>query len=535
LDKSDKEHMVTKDGLEIKSDQKHPQQCSGTEQKPSVDKSDEVKADENKPKRITLPIIYKNKSAADKLNKRTFTIKAPEVKLRQNCFKKASEERPKSESDILHEQAEASQNKSEESIKEENKRRSLNEETKPTRKEEEMSDDEITDTTLDEITDNPDFNEINKMNSSINLKIASANRETFSEKPDNIDTTQEIRKELKEPMKELSEDDFIKAVCEKRTQIKNLENVAQEMINSKWKEVEKYNNARKKVETDTENLKKQLKNIDLEIKQLNENKVRIRKQCQDNKYSIVKLNESRLQYEEESCAQLMANKREMSERQQELLELIMKKPLQSVANEKTKLSLLDIYDRRIEAKRREIECPVCSQTAPTPIFMCPSHHLICSCCFLKVDCCPQCQASYPLGEARRNRSADLAAEELAALIKERQQVANNGQASENEEDLDQVDEAENEGDEVQSTAENKSNGHAGAIQESSTPSRRNVLNCFNIQVPAGIPPHIAQSAAELYDVEMKHMGETEFEQFMKDWSPNSPMYLYLRELRSKVR
>jgi len=535
LDTSDKEHVVTKDGLEIKSDQKHPQQCSGTEQKPSVDKSDEVKADENKPKRITLPIIYKNKSAADKLNKRTFTIKAPEVKLRQNCFKKASEERPKSESDILHEQAEASQTKSEESIKEENKRRSLNEETKPTRKEEEISDDEITDTTLDEITDNPDFNEINKMNSSINLKIASANRETFSEKPDNIDTTQEIRKELKEPMKELSEDDFIKAVCEKRTQIKNLENVAQEMINSKWKEVEKYNNARKKVENDTENLKKQLKNIDLEIKQLNENKVRIRKQCQDNKYSIVKLNESRLQYEEESCAQLMANKREMSERQQELLELIMKKPLQSVANEKTKLSLLDIYDRRIEAKRREIECPVCSQTAPTPIFMCPSHHLICSCCFLKVDCCPQCQASYPLGEARRNRSADLAAEELAALIKERQQVANNGQASENEEDSDQVDEVENEGDEMQSTAENKTNGHAGAIQESPTPCRRNVLNCFNIQVPAGIPPHIAQSAAELYDVEMKHMGETEFEEFMKDWSPNSPMYLYLRELRSKVR
>merc|ERR1711955_116118 len=88
----------------------------------------------------------------------------------------------------------------------------------------------------------------------------------------------------------MGEDDFIKAVCEKRTQIKNLENVAQEMINSKWKEVEKYNNARKKVETDTENLKKQLKNIDLEIKQLNENKVRIRKQCQDNKCSIVKLN-----------------------------------------------------------------------------------------------------------------------------------------------------------------------------------------------------------------------------------------------------
>jgi len=530
---------VTKESLEIKSeDQKHAQQCSGTEQKPSTDKTENLKDEETKPKRITLPIIYKNKSAADKLNKRTFTIKAPPVKLRQNCFKKASEERPKSESDILHEQAEASREKSEEKTEEKIKRRSLNEETKTKtpKEEEEMSDDEITDATLDEITDNPDFNEINKINKNINLKITSGNRETFLEKPDNVDTTQEIMKEPREPMKELSEDDFIKAVCEKRTQIKNLENVAQEMINSKWKEVEKYNNARKKVENDTENLKKQLKNIDSEIKQLNENKVRIRKQCQDNKCSIVKLNESRLQYEEESCAQLMANKREMSERQQELLELIMKKPLQSVANEKTKLSLLDIYDRRIEAKRREIECPVCSLTAPTPIFMCPSHHLICSSCFLKVDCCPQCQASYPLGEARRNRSADLAAEELAALIKERQEVANQGQSEDSEEtEIDTVNQGEEEGEEMQETAEDKTNGHGGAIQESPSTCRRNVLSCFNIQVPAGIPPHIAQSAAELYDVEMKHMGEAEFEEFMKDWSPHSPMYLYLRELRSKVR
>merc|ERR1712080_220898 len=116
---------------------------------------------------------------------------------------------------------------------------------------------------------------------------------------------------------------------------------------------------------------------------------------------------------------------------------------------------------------------------------------ICSSCFLKVDCCPQCQASYPLGEE--------------------------------------------EGEEMQETAEDKTNGHGGAIKESPSACRRNVLSCFNIQVPAGIPPHIAQSAAELYDVEMKHMGEAEFEEFMKDWSPHSPMYLYLRELRSKVR
>merc|ERR1719270_568317 len=116
----------------------------------------------------------------------------------------------------------------------------------------------------------------------------------------------------------------------------------------------------------------------------------------------------------------------MSERQQELLVLITMKPELDVANEKIvmpKLTLVDIYDRRIEAKASEIECPVCSKTASAPIFMCQAQHLICSGCILKVPNCPKCQKSFPLGEGRRNRKADMAAEELAALKKERKEVA----------------------------------------------------------------------------------------------------------------
>ena len=58
---------------------------------------------------------------------------------------------------------------------------------------------------------------------------------------------------------------------------------------------------------------------------------------------------------------------------------------------------------------------------------------------------------------------------------------------------------------------------------------------WNLKVPQGIPPHIAQSAFELYDQELRNMPDREFKEFLKDWSPNSPMYLYLRELRRKVR
>jgi hypothetical protein len=58
---------------------------------------------------------------------------------------------------------------------------------------------------------------------------------------------------------------------------------------------------------------------------------------------------------------------------------------------------------------------------------------------------------------------------------------------------------------------------------------------WNLNVPKGIPPHIAKSAFELYDQELKNMPDKAFKEFLQDWSPDSPMYLYLQELRVKVR
>ena len=58
---------------------------------------------------------------------------------------------------------------------------------------------------------------------------------------------------------------------------------------------------------------------------------------------------------------------------------------------------------------------------------------------------------------------------------------------------------------------------------------------WNIKVPQGIPPHIAESAFELYNGELRSMSDKVFREFLRDWSPDSPMYLYLKELRLKVR
>ena len=157
----------------------------------------------------------------------------------------------------------------------------------------------------------------------------------------------------------------------------------------------------------------------------------------------------------------------------------------------------------------------------------------------------------------------MAAEELAALKKERKEVARrSGLAVNGEDNL------------VNNGEDNLVNGEDDHPQESSsldqetaiipeeTPRESNEENVvvpekanqvssemkqkaenrlsfdpdrWNLKVPQGIPPHIAQSAFELYDQELRGMPDKEFKDFLKDWSPNSPMYLYLRELRRKVR
>ena len=44
----------------------------------------------------------------------------------------------------------------------------------------------------------------------------------------------------------------------------------------------------------------------------------------------------------------------------------------------------DYITKKIEAKEKDLECPVCFEVASTPIFKCLEDHLICSVCRPKV-------------------------------------------------------------------------------------------------------------------------------------------------------
>jgi len=83
--------------------------------------------------------------------------------------------------------------------------------------------------------------------------------------------------------------------------------------------------------------------------------------------------------------------------------------------------LIQFIDKQISEKEKELECPVCFETATAPIYMCTEQHLVCALCRPKLSECPTCREVYT-ERLRRHRYAEKAAEELLRLIREKRQL-----------------------------------------------------------------------------------------------------------------
>ena len=59
-------------------------------------------------------------------------------------------------------------------------------------------------------------------------------------------------------------------------------------------------------------------------------------------------------------------------------------PLNKIVAQPENLELFDYINSQIEAKEKELECPVCLEVAAAPIFSCEDQHIICSHCRPKV-------------------------------------------------------------------------------------------------------------------------------------------------------
>jgi len=89
--------------------------------------------------------------------------------------------------------------------------------------------------------------------------------------------------------------------------------------------------------------------------------------------------------------------------------------------QKVNEGLLTFISNTIEEKEKDLRCPVCFETAETPIYQCTGGHLICKLCLPSLKICPECRTKYPKTPFR-NRFAEKVDEEIEKLSEERKEM-----------------------------------------------------------------------------------------------------------------
>jgi len=79
--------------------------------------------------------------------------------------------------------------------------------------------------------------------------------------------------------------------------------------------------------------------------------------------------------------------------------------------------LVNFLSNTIETKKKDLECPVCLETAETPIYMCSLVHLVCKNCRPSLTNCPECRKPYPKRPVR-HRFAEKLDDEIKKLSME---------------------------------------------------------------------------------------------------------------------
>jgi len=82
---------------------------------------------------------------------------------------------------------------------------------------------------------------------------------------------------------------------------------------------------------------------------------------------------------------------------------------------------LAFFDEQIDWIESHLECPVCLETASSPIYQCQESHLICDSCRPQVASCPECRITYK-GPKQRNRYAENDSLRLGKIKKQKEQL-----------------------------------------------------------------------------------------------------------------
>ena len=149
---------------------------------------------------------------------------------------------------------------------------------------------------------------------------------------------------------------------------------------------------------------KEVTDIDARLREMQTIRADLLTECEAKDQVMNKLLKKRKKLEKFITSQINKERSETSRLEKEFSDLKLKNLKQSeekiyildedklLAKVKTmktpNLELLEYIDHQIEVKERELECPICLEMASVPIFMCDELHLICSSYRPKVGCLP---------------------------------------------------------------------------------------------------------------------------------------------------
>jgi len=164
------------------------------------------------------------------------------------------------------------------------------------------------------------------------------------------------------------------------------------------------------IDQDIEKAKSDIETTWMELKKCQDdldNKEKLREDAYTSQLVDKKITDSRNNKIEQKIGGLKRKKIQIEKEQGDL-------PKKQKVNE----GLVEYISNTIEDKKKDLDCPVCFETAETPIYQCTGGHLICKKCLPSLKICPECRAEYPKTPFR-NRMAEKMVVEVQKLSMER--------------------------------------------------------------------------------------------------------------------
>ena len=180
------------------------------------------------------------------------------------------------------------------------------------------------------------------------------------------------------------------------------------LVESKGKEMSVLISAVDEVEDEKHAKQKQVADIDGQMMELQMRKDQLVKDIEDGDQKLEKILKKKTKLENFIAEKVNENKRAKRQLEKEIEDIKARQERQKseeMARNKIEklqpenLRLLEYIDGKIEAKEKELECPVCFEVASVPIFCCDDQHIICSDCrpkvmYLDLETLLLCQQSF---------------------------------------------------------------------------------------------------------------------------------------------